>query len=502
MAPVGVNRTIGEDEQKIAAGVVVGAAVAGGGAAGAASLIALSVMPCKLPDKDHFPLLLHPTRLEVGGSIPVGVIFGNVLIGLGVAISAKILLVIVRLLRMKIPMITYDTEATFFFPAAPLLVLQVLYEGLVMASFTLIIRGNDARTFMLSVVTVLVCIAMPVTVFWRIVKGVPARGRYLPDVLKPRGALAVFMLGKGEWMSLRQENHWVKSLSCFLVPFAPHAPWFSIVDYTVMMLLGLISSFETETNSGCGTIKVLSAILCFFLACLVAVLRPYAKGRDNLGMAVVYLFTTTSLGLKAAAYFTNDFTGSIERMSEVFGQVAFFTLLAKLVLDMIFVVYIAFSCRREALQDHYWRKWGELHTQKGDGSTEGQSIVCEEELLGFEPDYVEHVASLASLEKDMLPQTHSPCATFRTESMRNPCSVAPPLRSVASFGKVSQLSAPILNSAPQSIVSDDIRRLPSGSTQMITSSFVSSMLPDVRGSRTSRECTSGAPADDVCSFKL
>ena len=353
-----------EVEQIATAGGIaaVGSALGGGG--GAATRLVIASLGCHKEGEPppSVPLALHPTQIQVMGSDSAGAVVGNTLIAVGFGcVCAVALLILQRFGRSMCPGLftSLDTQGFLRLPSAPFFVFQLLYQGTTYGAMNLVLHPPSVGLCIAGLVSLLLCIVLPLLVFWTVTSNVPRSAQYMHDT-RPLGAWMTILIGPGEWVSLHEDCHWVNRYATAVRMYRQELAWFSIIEFAGSFALSALSAVDATTLVSCGHVKISAALVFLIMLVVEARLWPHARMRDSAMDFVGLGLQMSAMVLMGAGYYSGARDASD---SWTFSGAGYILLLAvalvllKVALDVISELYILLTGRRAALQQRaFWRR--------------------------------------------------------------------------------------------------------------------------------------------------
>eukprot|EP01064_Diplonema_japonicum_P028788 TRINITY_DN4502_c0_g1_i8.p1 TRINITY_DN4502_c0_g1~~TRINITY_DN4502_c0_g1_i8.p1 ORF type:complete len:597 (+),score=115.35 TRINITY_DN4502_c0_g1_i8:181-1971(+) len=344
--------------EAVGAGAASAAGLGAGAAAGTAMRLVLISDSCVIGDYvRQLPWMFHPTRIKIGGSEPAGAVVGNFSIVVGFTLLMKGVMMVAGLFPGVSRFLkTSDPEGFLRFPSAPLFVFQWFYQGTTLSSMLLLFYPPSVLGFLLGVASCLFCTAVPFVVLVSVHRGVPKEAIYRVDT-EDRGRLFNFIVGPGEWVSLREERHWVQRWASVTKTYTQHTAWFSFVDFSSSFCLAAMAAFKTYSYAQCGHIKTFQACIFVVLLAIEAKYWPHVRMRDCMtdfvmigaqGIGLIFM----ALGFYASAQPTD----ARFDVANLLMATAGYLLLMKVVLDLCTEIYVVVTGRRRRLQEDTWRK--------------------------------------------------------------------------------------------------------------------------------------------------
>ncbi|KAJ9472529.1 hypothetical protein DIPPA_06891 [Diplonema papillatum] len=243
-----------------------------------------------------------------------------------------------------------DTQGLVRLPSAPLVVFTFLYQGTAYGAAMLLMEPPNPVAFCAGLSSFVLCTAIPIGVFHLVYRAVPTEAVCLPDDVYT-GRLWAFWIGPAEWVSVQRSNHWVNRYASVMRTYREGAVWFSIVEYGSMFAIAAASAARVGSARGCGHVKLFSAAVFAAQLAAEAVLRPHARGRNNLlDLVLLACQTCGLLCLSAGFYLPFDPRHWTHGAAENFFLAAWVTLAVKVVCDVLTELFIFAKGRRSRLQ--------------------------------------------------------------------------------------------------------------------------------------------------------
>eukprot|EP01063_Lacrimia_lanifica_P017814 TRINITY_DN24803_c0_g1_i1.p1 TRINITY_DN24803_c0_g1~~TRINITY_DN24803_c0_g1_i1.p1 ORF type:complete len:1459 (+),score=106.63 TRINITY_DN24803_c0_g1_i1:95-4471(+) len=346
----------GETVEKAGETAAAVSVVAGG--AGPALTTVVVLGSCDARDVNGYPWALHPTRLVVFDSEAAGAVVGNCSISLGFwlvvyTIFRAVSHALYRNGKGPAFMQAVDTQGFVRFPSAPLVVFIFLYQGTSLASMELVIRNPSTPAFLVGLMGVAFCIAIPFAVLRAISKDVPDAAFYKEDTADYGWAVR-FLIGDGEWVSRRRDTHWVQRWACVVRTYRQSTVWFLFLELSAAFAISALQSVkvEKENTTGCAYVKLLTGVVFLMQLALEVYLWPHCHARNNWLDSIVYTLQSSGMFVMAAAYFAGgaqDHWGFPVAGALLLGAVV--VVIVRTLLDMIGLLYVLVTRRRMRLQE-------------------------------------------------------------------------------------------------------------------------------------------------------
>eukprot|EP00754_Rhynchopus_humris_P025808 Rhum_TRINITY_DN14967_c9_g2::Rhum_TRINITY_DN14967_c9_g2_i1::g.131460::m.131460 len=311
--------------------------------------------PAGASAKEALPWTLHPLRFEVGGSVWAGAVVGNALLFVGGGIlSCGVLFAARRLLKVLPKSVAegvLDTQGLLRLPSNNIFLFLVLYQGTSLAALRMLVAASQPFYIPVGAAGVLLCIIAPVVVHRKVRDAVPSLARYRLDDRRRRGWVR-FLIGGGEWVSMREECWWSLRYTCAMRSYKQRYSWWLSVETAMMFLLSAASSIARSTLGICCGMELAVALLLASGALAMVIVRPHHRPRDNVLSTLIYLAQTLSAALVAVAYCGGGAatTSWMFRVSDASLSTATAMIVLRAVLEIGSEVYVLASGRRDRLQ--------------------------------------------------------------------------------------------------------------------------------------------------------
>ncbi|KAJ9455300.1 hypothetical protein DIPPA_33505 [Diplonema papillatum] len=321
---------------------------------GAASRLLLITAGCNVRGADDkLPRVFHPTGLFFGGSRALWVVLGN--FGL-LAASAALCFLLLQFAQAAgqraFPTLFegLDTQGFVRIPSAPLMVFTFLYQGTTYGAVMLLMEPPDPVGFCVGFAAFVFCSAVPVGIAFRVQRAVPAKAVYLRDSVY-KGRVWSFLIGPGEWVSVRRANHWVNRYASVVRTYRQETVLFSLIEYGSMFSLAAVSAARVEGPFACGHVKLFSGFVFLVQLVAEAALLPHERGRNNVFDFVFLACQAAGLLCMAAGFYLGDVHHWSHRAAEVFFWTAWGTLAVRVLCDLLTELFVLVKGRRDRLQN-------------------------------------------------------------------------------------------------------------------------------------------------------
>ena len=311
--------------------------------------------PAGASAKEALPWTLHPLRIEIGGSVWAGAVVGNVLLFVGGGIlSCGVLFAARRLLKCLPKSVTegvLDTQGLLRMPSNNIFLFLVLYQGTSLAALRMVVASSQPFYIPVGAAGILLCVVAPVLIHRKVRDAVPSLARYRLDDRRRRGWVR-FLIGGGEWVSMREECWWSLRYTCAMRSYKQRYAWWLSVETAMMFLLSVASSVARSTLGICCGMELAVTLLLASGALAVVIVRPHHRARDNVLSTLIYLAQTLSAAFVAVAYCGGGAatTSWMFRVSDASLSAATAMIVLRAVLEIGSEVYVLASGRRDRLQ--------------------------------------------------------------------------------------------------------------------------------------------------------
>eukprot|EP01065_Artemidia_motanka_P046366 TRINITY_DN7009_c1_g1_i2.p1 TRINITY_DN7009_c1_g1~~TRINITY_DN7009_c1_g1_i2.p1 ORF type:complete len:689 (+),score=120.28 TRINITY_DN7009_c1_g1_i2:91-2067(+) len=307
---------------------------------------------------------LHPLRFSVSGSQHVGCVVGNGAIFAVFLIVHRAACLIAKRLSSGIRS-AEQVMANFQMPGLLFIAVLFLYQGVTFSSLRLVANAGDESQSVYIVVgaagIVGLCLSAPGVLWLVVLQHARAERVDLDQWKDPSGCtdnavfanvrttkLRAFMIGDGEWCSLKRDM-WLQRNGALLRMYRPpHHRAAVIFQVLKTALIGLLRAVPWK-RCGMDMLFVSGVLLLHGAWCLWR--RPYARDRDTLYEAITTLLAFGAMVAKGLALLSNDdehrgFSVSSELLIAVLA-----VSVVKIVLDLLSFLYLLYNRRRTLTQD-------------------------------------------------------------------------------------------------------------------------------------------------------
>ena len=341
---------VGTPDSAVSSGgqsAAIAATVTMGASAGAATRLVLVSQRCTLSGQKELPLPLHPLRFHLGGSVAAGAVVGNLSICFVLTLIAKLVLFFAHSCHCNK---AEDLRAVIRFPSIPLFAFYVLYQGTSFAGLVLLF-DSAALYSLAGVATVVLCVAVPVGLFKVLSHGGDAAVYYVDP---QRSWWLRCIAGRGEWLSLKREYHWVYRYASVMRSFRPGVVWFSVIEFAASFALAATQAFATPDMVACGHARLAGGCIFLIMFTLELYLKPHVRFRDNIIDPAVLLLQAVALFLTSAGYYMEDPDGATFSAANSVLTAAVVALVCRASLDIVAEIAVFTSRSRMTLQRRVW----------------------------------------------------------------------------------------------------------------------------------------------------
>ncbi|KAJ9458469.1 hypothetical protein DIPPA_34246 [Diplonema papillatum] len=333
---------------------VSGASLASANIGAAAALLVLVSSGCYATHNQEFSMALSPLQLKVQGSTALGMILGNFLIMCICTVAAYAACRLLHVCKLKLmsaneKMMKRDARGWLRFPSAPLVVFTLLFQGTTLGTFLVLLDPPTTFALLVAIMSLTICVTVPLVVFSRILPSIPKSARYDMD-RDLKGPVINFFLGPGEWVSVKREKHWANRFSSVIRPYSATVPWYGFVEYCASLSLSAMSATMVDNYPACGHIKLFSGLIFLVELIVIVTVQPYARLRDTLAFAVITFAEMVAMFLMSVGFYHGEATHWTHIAAAAFLLIALVVIGIKLLTDIICEVYLAIKDRRLRLQ--------------------------------------------------------------------------------------------------------------------------------------------------------
>ncbi|KAJ9458144.1 hypothetical protein DIPPA_33613 [Diplonema papillatum] len=338
-------------EEVLIAGTAAGA-VAGGSSPGTARLTVLTGRCFIRQEENDLSFLVSPTRLTLSGRNGdlSGCLVGNTaLLIAGVVLHLVLsLLCGVAVIRRMFVALTEDRDSKFISRSAwSLMLFALLYQGFCSCGVVLLFHADSVSEVILGIAALASVVVMPF-IGLRMIRSVVDENR-ATYVLDPKSTRWTWVLGAGEWVSLRESS--VEQFGCLFQQYLPRTVFFLFIfECSLSLCFACIEAVYVETWVQCGYKKVAFLVANTLYAAQLVRLMPHRLPFANGLELVVNVLTGLGLGTAAAACFSIDPMNHWGAgVSDVTFMFAAYTMLLKSAFCIGILFFVILSKRRVRL---------------------------------------------------------------------------------------------------------------------------------------------------------
>ena len=278
----------------------------------ASRLVFLS-LECNFMKQYGLPFILHPINPVIGIDECIAVIAGTAIIMLAFLIPYGIAIGIQRSWSH------IDLLATIRYPSIPILVWELLFQGTVVASFTLIHENTNIGLTIAGVSVIVLCLFFIISLH-KYLKKVVLVDRHIEYKHYDRSAFEKVFSGESSWVS-RHNNHnilesspssstvlkpdYLKRFSGVIGRYTRHSFNWPAVELLISLVLAAVPATGKSSRYDCGVMKAVSASLFTLFTLCEILIRPNINKQSNITYAVVNVLQCVGLSCASAGYFQN-----------------------------------------------------------------------------------------------------------------------------------------------------------------------------------------------------
>ncbi|KAJ9460901.1 Titin-like protein [Diplonema papillatum] len=254
------------------------------------------------------------------------------------------------------------------FPGGLLFVFYFLYQGQAKCAWILTFDGGVHTVVGLFFMSLL--IALPLWISWFLYNELKTRQARYREVDERHGKVFEFIMGKGEWVSRRRKNPVTFRFSLQLRAFTARCGWFLLLDFALMMVIGLGSAIPATSYQQCGHVRLALGLATVICLGVELYFQPHIRPRDNVFDCIRFMLQATGLFCQGRAYYAENITHPAMIAAAMIFLIAIFLLIVKLLMDIGCEVYIFLKRRRTILQKMEWAEFDysdDEADQPGDG---------------------------------------------------------------------------------------------------------------------------------------
>eukprot|EP00754_Rhynchopus_humris_P005828 Rhum_TRINITY_DN12881_c0_g1::Rhum_TRINITY_DN12881_c0_g1_i1::g.55010::m.55010 len=253
------------------------------GAVTAGRLVLLTTLRCSVlavKEGEQLDWELHPLRVGIGDH-PQRYLVAAVVCNISLAVGLWLLLH--RLARRMRGIAIVPT--------------QFLLPGTSYAAASIVLRPGDASaaTVAVGVVGLIFCVALPFTIFYRILQKRCFRAGVVPDP-RARRRLYRLVLGSHMWVSIPPESKFVAAYrACFEI-YRYSMQRFLLWEMWSVVLLACLAAWEPPgPGAQCITRNLVIVLLLLTMSVVLVLLRPMMSAVDNVAASMSAILTTTAV---------------------------------------------------------------------------------------------------------------------------------------------------------------------------------------------------------------
>ncbi|KAJ9465169.1 hypothetical protein DIPPA_09003 [Diplonema papillatum] len=367
----------------IAVGVSVALGLVSGPTAATASRLDLLTQECETEDFHNGTLswALHPTQVTVFESVYAGCIIGNLLIIVTVTVVFMALMFATVHFIPDIVGVSglLDSSGVLRFPSVPLFFFLFLYQGTVVSTFKLLFYPRSPVDLGVAIPSFVICAGLPLWIA-RTLRVAVARSliAYVYDDEKQQDWL-VFIAGPGEWVSRSRANHFSQRYTSMLIVFAEERSWYVVFEFLSMFLLGGAMTLRTDSLVKCGHVRFFSGFVNLVFFVVEIIKWPHCRRRDHVLDPSIYLLQAVGLFFLSGGYYQARLEDWTIDAGAVCLALAIAVLSLKLLIDILLLIWLVYTGRRERIQDRAWRAEAAMDDQVLKDYVTEESSVPEEQ---------------------------------------------------------------------------------------------------------------------------
>eukprot|EP01063_Lacrimia_lanifica_P018409 TRINITY_DN2532_c0_g1_i13.p1 TRINITY_DN2532_c0_g1~~TRINITY_DN2532_c0_g1_i13.p1 ORF type:complete len:1112 (+),score=145.42 TRINITY_DN2532_c0_g1_i13:58-3393(+) len=353
-----VAALLSENKAGAATSALVGVA-SGAGPVLRLAAVAQRCDPGHFDEAVRYGSMMSPLQLEVSGSRALGAVVGNCVLAAGAGLLGWCVAALGRAVGSRVLpslFLELDAAGVMLFPSAPLLVFQVLYQGITLGAMDLVVHGPSAWLTVAGLCGLVVCVAVPGVVLM-FMTAEAHRGAYIRSDAGTSGGVKKFMLGRGEWVSRRKDWDFANRWSSVLRQFNRECVYYPVVEFAASFALSGLQSLTPEDWTGCGHVKMFACVVFVVLLVLEMTLWPHLHGRNSMFDVMQLGGQAAAMGALAAGYYSGDEGHGGFEVGGRLLMYAFVVILLRCVFDVAAWVWVVVSGRRRRLQREAWAGW-------------------------------------------------------------------------------------------------------------------------------------------------
>ena len=177
----------------------------------------------------------------------------------------------------------------------------------------------------------------------------PQRAEYVVDPLHATKPILTFFIGKGEYIP--KKDHFVNRFGTLFNRFSPKVALFGTVECFLSLTLSVIEGVRADNLVQCGHKRLAMGLCMLFYAGVVGFITPARRPRDDVIEVINDLISCVGLVCLALAYYSGDSNHLGYSLANDLFTVVSYSLLIKSILDLLTVVYVVLTKRRDRLMN-------------------------------------------------------------------------------------------------------------------------------------------------------
>eukprot|EP01062_Namystynia_karyoxenos_P042135 TRINITY_DN30759_c0_g1_i1.p1 TRINITY_DN30759_c0_g1~~TRINITY_DN30759_c0_g1_i1.p1 ORF type:complete len:958 (+),score=176.08 TRINITY_DN30759_c0_g1_i1:106-2979(+) len=355
-----------------------------GGAAGTASvqIAVLAADGCLEAEEGELPWPMHPLRFAVSGSYHAGSVLGNTAI---LALLAALHGAAAAVLQRRAGAKRETPRALLRFPGGMLLPVFALYSALLHSSAWLLLSGGgeNVRAVIGTIGFLAYACAVPVAVWFLVLRRIPGRAVYEPEATPPTGC-RWWVLGRGDWVSAWPCGYpdalWFERWGGLFKPFSERRPRAGVLHRIgEAAAVGILQGAPRRSCTACMALDGTAAGLLAVSALLVAAVKPFQRPRDDCAYTLIPMLQAAAMLVRAASRSWGGDTCSAAPIAVgVLVICSAAVLLVSVMLDVLCICYAQRRSRRSGLFTQYLIREGLWHDPGDPGIGERRGSVVRE----------------------------------------------------------------------------------------------------------------------------
>eukprot|EP01059_Diplonema_ambulator_P012856 TRINITY_DN23332_c0_g1_i1.p1 TRINITY_DN23332_c0_g1~~TRINITY_DN23332_c0_g1_i1.p1 ORF type:complete len:442 (+),score=27.41 TRINITY_DN23332_c0_g1_i1:514-1839(+) len=200
------------------------------------------------------------------------------------------------------------------------------------------------------------CIIVPIFVKRALQSGIHVHKHaiYYVDIDEKLPFWLIFIIGKGEWVSTRKQNHFAQRYTSVLRAYNTKRCWFVVNEFACMFMLAGAMVLHTDTYVKCGHVRMFCGCVNMVFCGIDMFSKPHTRPRDAFIDPWMFSLQGVALIFMGIGYYTEDLTNWCFAVSSSLFMGASMVLLLKMILDTITALYVLVKDRRGKLQQKVW----------------------------------------------------------------------------------------------------------------------------------------------------